>query len=279
MLLDEIELIGKSAPIGVQIRAVCPFCKQRKNSKEETLTVLREEGVIKYMCFSASCNKRGYIGDVSSVGKRGTSKEFTPKHWHGDVTALTEKAINYLQDRCGLYGEVLRVNRIKSTEVGGEPYLHINIIDYNFKVIADYLKNIGVITKHTPKNFLYVKENRPLLYFPKGVDRYDPPPNKLLVVEDPLSSIKVKQVCPVAALLGTNMNETDLLSIKNSGFKEVLLWLDTDATDKAYKIASDLRHILPITVIPNTSNVDPKEMPITLIRRSIFPYLDSGWKY
>ena len=51
MLLDEIELIGKSAPIGTQIRAICPWCKQRKNSKEETLTVLREEGVIKYICF------------------------------------------------------------------------------------------------------------------------------------------------------------------------------------------------------------------------------------
>lgn len=91
--------------------------------------------------------------------------------------------------------------------------------------------------------------------------------DRVVVVEDYLSAIKVGQVFPTVSLLGTTMSDFQLLELAK--FKEVVWWLDDDrggvtATSKAMKATSLLTSCRRVR-----SDKDPKLLPLAEIKRII----------
>lgn len=60
--------------------------------------------------------------------------------------------------------------------------------------------------------------------------------NKIVLVEDYISAIKVSQIMPVMALYGCTVS-LETLQALSKRFKGVILWLDSDKLDNARKIA------------------------------------------
>ncbi len=96
-----------------------------------------------------------------------------------------------------------------------------------------------------PKWFKYKGENA--YYCVPGSHRDCPSGRLAVVVEDPFSACAVSCVGDGVALLGTTLR-AGARKVLSSGYKEIIVALDKDASKKAVTIASELRWVTDGTV-------------------------------
>ena len=112
-------------------------------------------------------------------------------------------------------------------------------------------------------------------YGPKSVLYFDKYPQVMMdfsapckvadtvcLVEDQVSSLKINRHMPSTSLIGTDLSDDKVQYLINTGVKHVVLWLDSDAIDKAIKL--ERKHSLAFRSFDNIINPagtpDPKDM-------------------
>lgn len=268
---------ARDAPIGMQSAMECPACRARKGVSADEhiaskLYFVREGGIVSYLCFSASCGIKGYIADTASVGMFPSAKQFKPRKFLGKLTLPGKEALEYLRSY-NIRNQQITANRFRWNPEGN--YLYKPIFNAFSGQIGEWLKQIG--EGDGPKNLVFKEVDVPLVDFPVEDTPRPFLTDSLVVVEDPISMLRVSQLTPASALLGTHMS-TEVAFMYRGLTDRLILMLDPDATAKAFTIMQNREHILPIKVAPAPAGYDPKDLNTTDLLELLRPFRKAGSK-
>lgn len=242
----------------------CPFCERKRNRK--ILNVKRRNNLIIYHCFSTSCKahgmKRTYIDGISPDDM----KKMLVKDKKSKKNRRFHLPDTFTFDIPGDY-----VDYLKKYDIG-----HDLILKYNIGYVPEHKYNDKVIFTNrlvipTPSGFVARSEYEE----PKWMNFTDynfrsinsPVSDTIVLVEDPLSCIRVGELIPCYCLLGTEMKEIIFINLLK--YKKVIIFLDDDKAGKkgGLKIYNQISPYINVKI--TTGNCDPKAMTDYMIRRTI----------
>lgn len=211
---------------GSMFRVLCPFCKGG-SSKEHSFQITKTKTGVLYYCFRASCGERGFIQTISAAPKSlpKAKKEFTPHIFKEEERELTDDEVRYFVRKYSLNPEKCRsyINYSPSTKrhvlpcFTMEGYVHA--------------KNLRSYAGAIPKSLLYRETQYPILsYYP-----FSTKADTVVIVEDQISAIKLAELCPSVALLGTTMSWDKVNAIINN-YNKAIIMLDPGAEGAALGI-------------------------------------------
>lgn len=226
-----IELEASELAIGMSRMYECGFC-----GRANKLSVTRNGEGLLYNCFSAHCGKHGFI-PTSGQFIAPERKPPVLKPYHGEVLQLEEKDIEYFKSRFGICKRdcLEHISRNEKEEY----VLPINDV---------YGLGRGYVVRQpgwsgSPKPVRDGRDDRPKArtwMHARGPVQswYGIPEQTIVLVEDQISAIVVASVnlCSVA-LLGTQLNADKVREIASMRPDEVVVALDADATNEAFKLA------------------------------------------
>jgi Zn ribbon nucleic-acid-binding protein len=212
-------------------RTNCPSC-----GGLNTLSMLKHNGVVKYLCFKLSCGIKGTIDDLTlgDVKKRvsGDKSNLSVDKWivpeHFVLGIANEECLSLLE----------RYNCLGAYKLG---YFKCGFDPQENRLVIFILDELGSITgavgralhprKEIPKTLNYSIDT-PFICVP-GKDT-------LILVEDCFSAIAVTRLEGYSgmALLGTNLKDSYIPYIAK--YNKVIVALDADAKNKALKIKNTL---------------------------------------
>lgn len=229
--------IAALIPVNESYRTNCPACGER------TYSVTRMAHTVAWNCYRASCGVKGYsdmlpTSDVAKVEKR--PKDLSP--YNGPLEFLGEEDIAFFRERFGLSDYVSRYIRRSSNG-----YM-LPVFDSFGSIRAYTRRHSWSGSPESPMHGHWAAEgifqqregalqgwwtpNCPISY-PEN-----PSCRKLVLVEDTVSAMcAYEQGIHAVALLGTNMTYDKAREIALRGADEVIIALDKDATDVAFKMA------------------------------------------
>lgn len=242
---------------------VCPFCEADWEQQgypahwhpTSSCKLTRVVAGILYICYRAGCGKSGIIGDTASPVVR-DKKEFVPtycEHPHGKLPGRIIVPLGY---ELGMRREHFVIQGVGYCPTINALYFPIyNAQGYE---IGSQIKHLD--KTRWPKAFTYRHIEVPMLHFPLGQEKSD----TLVLVEDPLSAIKVARITYCAALLGSNLSHEGAIQLKKQGIKKVIFALDPDALNKSLKQAKEYDGLFDasVWVLP----ADPKNCSYDLLR-------------
>ena len=252
---------ARKHPVGLNISMACPACRDRKGlatdaPMAEKLYFVREGGAVAVHCFSASCSMSGYIPDNSSVGQfNKTPKTITPRKYIGKLTTLPVEQRRWLASY-GLTEEQITTNRFRWCPE--RQYVHKPIINGLGAPVGEWLKYRGD-DPNMPKNMVFKHLDYPMIDFPVGGKSHKLLQSTQVVVEDPISMLKVNQVTESCAILGTGLS-TEMVFLLRGLTDRLILFFDADATQKALGYMNNKGHLMPIQVLPSQLGYDPKDL-------------------
>lgn len=258
----EIELLASKIDVNETLRCVCPFCegKQEKHPcspPERSFMITKFPDKILYKCWRVKCGMKGVISNsISCESKSQRKKEY--KYFTYPLIPIDDQTVGCIE----MDYEITVPTEWKLTIEEDRIYMPC----YSFNGTQ-----IGCITKSLcgvgPKTISYWgKYEGPKYHFSSGYWLHEP--FKLVIVEDIISATKVDQVCDkdCMALLGTNLNDGKVVEILRHGYKDVIIMLDPDATDVAFKYKEKYGSLFnSFTVIP--MKADPKDTPKKELKR------------
>lgn len=236
---------------------VCPFCA----SKDASFSVKKVAGGILFNCYRESCK-----ADNKSNGFLGTSGVYNPpatrvvikegSPFLGDVVSLTAHDRRLVQDAYGISDYAL-----ESCVWGIDPITGRYIIPVKGRrgQTLGHMARTPPGSQVKPKTIAYVNDFRSeafqAWYLGDQILLPDTELDRIVLVEDQWSAMKVVQTCPrlaAVALLGTNMSHQKAYEIGLWGPDEVLICLDKDATRAAFDMRQQwaLHWGCRVTVLP-----------------------------
>ena len=197
----------------------CPECNGGVHN-DKSLSITVEHGLIKWICYRASCNYRGIRHDNPNNTTRMSVKDAKPVYDKPHRT-LTHHEEDYLKEKYGLRDHELAGVR-KSNNYFAFPVRNI----MGKQVGWSHKKDVG----NGPKS---------LTYGPQDMIHYADPDDgrTVVIVESWLDATKVSRYKPCVALLGTNLNYAQVIDIA-SWYDRAVFMLDMDAWGKAAKLCS-----------------------------------------
>lgn len=225
-----IALLGDGLAVEEQTYETCPECgRDRKLSMRRT-----PEGLL-YYCLRATCGIRGFVGNVPGIelraGRKGMPRRAKP--FEGRLLPLTPAQNTWFWYRFELAPRALDSFGVRYAPDKGA---------YSFEVQDARGYGRGTLLRYydgsKPKTVAYPDEpEKPWQAW--YVRRLPMKGRPVLVVEDQVSAMKAASNGTNAlALLGTNLSTAGALEIAETHPSEVIIALDYDATDQAFKIAS-----------------------------------------
>lgn len=248
--------LGSSLGPDESNRTICPKCGGGQ-SGEKSFNITRVPSGLVYKCFRAKCGFEGLAGGIlnppSPLGVGRKRRE----PYKGNLVNIPGAVFARVFFKYGLEYKDVEDQGVKfASEIGR---LYFPIYDYRGYVVGEILR--AVSSSQKPKTLLNkFSDNVCLLYAPLGIDYKD----RLVLVEDIISALKVNKVAPCMALLGTNCPDNCLSMLKQMGIKTIHLMLDGD--DAGLAASLKLQHKL--SPFFSTSNIilpqghDPKDMTI-----------------
>ena len=214
-------------PLNETVYATCPECRgQGKFSVTRT-----REGVL-WNCFRASCSIKGFSATAGEliVPDR---KPCALRPYKRDLRALRPSERMFLCQKFDLKQEQLDLIRFAP-----EDYRYaFPILDPRGYVRGFTLRSYEGFT---PKSLTRMHTEGPTQSWhePGWLERHSDTAHKIVIVEDQMSAMVCASggLCAVA-LLGTSLNNDKVREIAMDRPREVLLALDADATDTAFKLA------------------------------------------
>ena len=255
MITDVIlQLAPPPSQEGTALRYDCPFCDHKK-----TLSIRNNNGTILYHCFSASCDVRGKVSD---------RKELTfskPKTLADKPVPLDSRSFVPLSRNCKALDMVVKRNSY-------EAYQHARA-DIRYDVRQDRVvfmvykdgKTVDAVGRklneddNRPKWFRYARSRHPF------VCRAKTDTDIAFLVEDCFSACAVSQVYHGVALMGTNLPNEYLTTLKS--YSKIVVALDRDASKKAIELTKQLKLYVPSTLV--FLEKDIKNMELTEIQELI----------
>ena len=218
------------------IRTDCPYC-----NGSNTLSITREHGYLKWLCFKASCNVKG----IEGVGR--TSKEL--HDWLSDSTTTEDKpfelpshlipatgnrdCVNYLSKNNCLEAYTKRL-----VDIRYDPKQHRAVfVVYSKGHIVDAVGR-ALDYKDKPKWFRYGSSGKPLIVGTHSC---------AVLVEDAASACAVSPYATGVALMGTNIQYSQLSDLRQ--FDSLKVALDADATRKAISFQKLLNYYTRSTIL------------------------------
>ena len=223
----EAELVASQLSVGQTIYTTCPDCKGRgKFSVSRTPT-----GVL-WNCFRDSCPVKGH--SVTSYAllppARKDSNPYKLKPWTQPTLPCTSEQIEWFEDRFG----ILAPHWLRATTDGRFLLPVFTPLEMERGYVARYPwgETPWCCTYSGPKTILYMHSKGPAMsWYPNYSDT-------VVLVEDMVSAYKVqKGGLSGCALLGTQLDNDKVREIGQEGAKQVIIALDNDATETAFKLA------------------------------------------
>jgi hypothetical protein len=237
---------------------VCPVCDGGRTGEAKFYVTRVEPGVLAYVCHRASCGTRGAIGEHAQP--RGQRPQKAPKirEYTGEIHPLTAEDERYFRDVYGL----LPTERERIKLTGRGEYL-LPIYDPRGSVRGYVVRQPWSTCKHReanpnlPKAMSFLHKEEPLQSW------YGPRRDRIVVVEDQLSAICAAATGMVrsVALLGTTLSMDKVREIQQERPSEVIIALDANATDTAFKLAREWGLAFPKTRVAMLER-DLKDTPI-----------------
>lgn len=269
-IIREIKLLAERVPEGKNYAFECPFCMA---THERKFYITREGGSIRYICLRASCGERGVL---TSDGRQDTcvhkeSLRTNPilVQTRQTNTLPTRRCLTWLYQAYGTTDRVLLENGLRCCHRTNSlvfPIYHYNtsgVEGYYYKQLPpeleteEYKGPLSNLRGRPTKCMLYWETDNFLgIYIPINSSIAE----TMVVVEDPLSAIKVSQLHPTLALLGTNLKEDTAAFLHQNGVRKLIWMLDADATDKSLKFSRKYALMFDSKIVPMKK--DPKDTPI-----------------
>lgn len=243
----DIKLAAQPLKIGQSLRTTCPFC----GDEERSFSVTREVGGILYNCFRASCNARGFLGTTpygSACSPEQPSCQRMSNPYKGDLIQLQERDYKYFEERFDLV-EIPEYTIMRSSVWDDHAQYVMSLNDYRSYTRGHAVrrggwsgepKTPGKVENTKPKTRTFLDSPTAIA---QHVARARLPLDDgevVVVVEDYVSSLKVAQAGFTGiALMGTTMNADRAREIYQLRPTEVIIALDADATELAFKIARE----------------------------------------
>ena len=254
VMIQDIVLQLAPPPSDVALRMDCPACNHKN-----TLSIMNNNGTILYHCFSASCNVKGRVSD---------RKELTfskPKPLADKSVPLDSRSFVPLSRNCKALDMVVKRNSY-------EAYQHARA-DIRYDVRQDRVvfmvykdgKTVDAVGRklneddNRPKWFRYARSRHPF------VCRAKTDTDIAFLVEDCFSACAVSQVYHGIALMGTNLPNEYLTTLKS--YSKIVVALDRDASKKAIELTKQLKLYVPSTLV--FLEKDIKNMELTEIQELI----------
>ena len=220
-----IKDLALSVPVGTSSEhLVCPECGGGA-TKERSLVIRREPGMVHYACYRVSCGSRGRYGSVGHATDAQPKKnELRP--YTGATRPLSDVERDYVWSKWGLVDDDVLKQDIKADNRTGRL-----VFPTYTKEGWEWGHQLRSIDGREPKASLYWHSEYPSrLHFPRSAKTSE----SILLVEDIPSAIRASSFFPSCAMLGTNLAVLRVRQICSS-FRSVYLALDKDATEKAVK--------------------------------------------
>lgn len=265
---EAIRMDAGELPAGSSMRTLCPECDGGRTG-EVSLSIARtESGALAYKCFRASCGLSGYVGDTHPNGVTREAKPTRLRPYMGELFDPDGRDYAYFSDRFGLRPDTLS-NHIHVTEHG----------DYAIDIRSPWDSVRGYVirrptwthafvrpprlgTASGPKALTYMHDDGPAQawYTVPGLG------GPTVLVEDQISALRVRQEgLDAVALLGTTMTAAKAGEIARHRPSEVIIALDSDATEEAFRLAARWAPAWQncrVAILPR----DPKDLPTGEIR-------------
>lgn len=276
LIHEQIKLLALSLPIGATEHYVCPACNA---NHERSLYVTRKENVgLLYICFRSTCGIRGGISS-RSVQQHNTAekrhhklrsdgaKRSKGKKYHGKLSNLGASEFRYLQQKYHINKDVDVVGW-KRTD---DSELYIPILDSYSRHIGDYVKVVW--------RGLESGESKVRHYFYAGFHAFHyPPPRQpanletknrspYILVEDPISAVRVSAYGRGVALLGTHLKPEHVTALAQQT-KYIVMALDPDANAKALQWKRKYGMFFDTFDVRFLSS-DPKDLPSDQLQREL----------
>jgi hypothetical protein len=253
--IQTLKLEYATTPVGTTLpKSVCPVCNGG-TSREKSFSVTVDPSGILFNCHRSSCEGgRGIIATGTSVVGADRIKPELRIFKH-PTEGLTDYDLSQFSRRYGITSqELIDNNVVQCPSRGSIVYPIYNFMGYEIGKQERWYS----WSKRRPfeRKALYYREmDYPTLYVP----RTSPLTDRLYVVEDTLSAIKISRLYTACALLGTSLNNELLLLFKEAKIKELVLLLDPDAFTKSIRIKREYSLYfdeIRIVQLPD----DPKDM-------------------
>ena len=223
------------------VRLNCPLCAGRN-----TFTLTKQHVKLLWNCYKASCKTKGGknitrtktdIKNIVASSNYHSVQFYHPEHFvqvHNNSQAMAylkrNNCINALDDKLAKIMYDPKQNRV------------VFLVEHDSQVCDAIGRSMtrGAV----PKWYRYGKSSK---LFTCGEH------SKAILVEDAASACAVSQVATGIALLGTNMKDADLASLK--GYKHIYICLDADATRKSLDIHKYLSYFISCSVVRLTDDL------------------------
>ena len=255
---------------------LCPICTGG-HSGERSLSVYRRTDHVYARCWRASCNARQRY-DLSYdqiIAAQPAPLKVAPRpQYDGRLAPLTHADIDYFQER-------FNINRDLSWN-----YIRQNGNDYVFPLntakghVQGHVVRAPVwsgepqcpryynLDPHKPKAKTYIREGMLAMAW------YCPYKHNLLaqsvvLVEDCVSAMTIASLgFRSVALLGTNLSDNKIYSLRQDGADHCIIALDPDATDKSFDMARRANPVVRTAILMmqrDPKDTDPKELQTLLL--------------
>ena len=240
-----IEDIAASLPEGTTNSLTCPSCHGGHNA-DRSLSITKEDGLVKWICYRAKCGFRGIRGDnLNNVTTTTVNTYQAPVSYDRELFPLPDRMRDMLSARYYLSDDAL--DRFKWT---GDA------------LCFDIKNDMGVVTGQWLKGSDFKKRYAVADAMHWEWSSYTEHANAdtCVLVEDPISALRVSQHCHAVALLGTNLSSEQANELADM-FDRVVVMLDADAWDKATAMCMRYGILFDrMSYLTWVSERDPKDM-------------------
>lgn len=246
---ETVSIAGSCLQEGEQTRdLLCPNCSGGLG-KEKSFSIRKEKGDIKFRCWRASCGIRGFLPfngsifqDSRSIPELESKDHVYARHFQGSLTRLNEEGYAFFKEKFDLEEADLAQGEVRYVPDSNR---------YSFPVYGPEYMMRGTSLRTFEDNTNFPKwDHYPVRRDINWIGWHIRPCNthnqqRLAVVEDPISSLKVSRHFMCTYLNGTSMNMDKMLEIMRVGRQRgVTIALDKDATAKAIDILREWRFFL-----------------------------------
>lgn len=239
-LNNDARLLGADLAVNESLKAVCPSCNGG-SSKERSFSVTRTvEGVL-YNCYRAKCPVSGFVATAAGLLQPSRKQQKLREYYH-PVLPLEACDEDFFYQRF----EITKTESVFRSERGEYIFAILDSRGYTRGYTVrqptwagePQAPRTGDERTTTPKARCFPHTPQPMqsFYVPNPLDACRP--QTLVAVEDQVSAIKVAEAgFKTVALCGTGVNLDKVREWSALSPQEVLIALDEDATQEAFKIA------------------------------------------
>lgn len=245
---------GRGLGVGQTHRILCPFCGGGRH-KEISMTVTRMLSTLAYMCHRASCGTYGYLtsleyGEHVEVQREPPNTHVNPiSPQDTDALSLLEKYEITIQ-RAVFFGVGVTKNEI-CFPMWEDSYFFRHV-GFQFRCL-DFKSFRMEMGKEASGGGFYSR---------RIAGRKS---NRIVIVEDPLSAMKVSAVEDAFCLFGTTLNEKKVVQLVNENYTDALCHLDWDARDLSLRYQREFGCYFK-SFHPCFSTHDPKALDELFLR-------------